>query len=87
MKIISAILNILLLVAAVLMMMERGLPSIHDHYFFLSVMMVAAPSVTLLTAVFSTSASLVSLYFKQKTAEAKKRIAEIEKETRTLSQQ
>ena len=86
MKIISAILNILLLVAAVLMMMERGLPSIHDHYFFLSVMMVAAPSVTLL-AVFSTSASLVSLYFKQKTAEAKKRIAEIEKETRTLSQQ
>jgi uncharacterized integral membrane protein len=82
MRILAFILNVLLLITDVILIATRDIPSPSKEtfYFPLLVVMLSTPIVTLLTLFLATGPSWLSLYFKRKAAEERKRIAELESE-------
>lgn len=83
MKTVAAILNVLLLVWCIILIVDEGVPSPSKEtfYFLLFVVMFSTPIVTLPTLFLGAGQSWLSLYFKRKAAEERKRIAELESET------
>jgi hypothetical protein len=83
MKIAAVILNALFLVWCIVMFAHDGIPSpSKDTFYFVTfVVMLSTPIVTLLTLFLGTGQSWLSLYFKRRAAEERKRIAELETET------
>jgi hypothetical protein len=83
MRIAAAILNTLLLVSCIVLIADEGIPSPSKETlgFLLFVIMFSTPIVTVLTLFLGTGQSWLSLYFKRRAAEERKRIAELESET------
>lgn len=82
MRIAAIILNVLLLISLGLVVQVGGIPSPGEgeRVFIFFLLVVVTPIFTLLTLFLSRSESWLSLYFKRKAAEERKRIAEIKNE-------
>lgn len=74
----AIILNILLLVGVGFIVAEEGIPSLDDKFFLVFLLLVVTPLFTILSFFMSNSESWLTLYFRRKAAEERRRIAEIE---------
>lgn len=74
----AIILNVLLLIGVGLIVAEDGIPSSSDDFFLVFLLLVVTPPFTILSLFMSKSESWLTLYFRRKAAEEKRRIAEIE---------
>lgn len=79
MKITSIVLNILLVGVVMFALFEHGLPGTGEDDFWLFILVIATPLVTLYYMLFAShKESWLELYFRRKTAEEKEKLRQIE---------
>lgn len=80
MKAVAIVLNIFLLGFAGFVVAENWIPSPDEEAFWVMVLLVIAPTFTIVTLLLDKSHSWIALYFRRKAAEERRRIQEIEKD-------
>lgn len=82
MRIAAIILNVLLLLVVAIVVPYEGVPSPSEHLveFMMVLIVLVTPIFTLLTFLLGSPQSWLSLYFKRRAAEERKRIAQLESE-------